>query len=85
MKGIKSIHTKKGELFTMRYKNEKLLQIQRRVAETDIVLSMTLKKILLEVLQSDEEIAEDQFSRGWSCGYEKGFEDGRTEGQEVSK
>lgn len=69
----------------MRYKTEKFMQIQRRVAETDIVLSMTLKKILLEVLQSDEEIAEDQFSRGWSCGYEKGLADGRIEGQEVAK
>lgn len=69
----------------MRYKTEKFMQIQRRVAETDIVLSMTLKKILSEVLQSDEEIAKEQFARGWNCGYEKGFEDGRTEGQEVSK
>ena len=69
----------------MRYKTEKFMQIQRRLAETDITLSMTLKKILLEVLQTDEEIAKEQFARGWSCGYEKGFEDGRTEGQEVAK
>lgn len=82
MKGIKSIHTKKGELFTMRYKNEKLLQVRRKAAELDIGLSIALQKILLDVFQSDEEIAEDQFSRGWSCGYEKGFEDGRIEGQE---
>ena len=71
--------------FTMRYKNEKLLQVRRKAAELDIGLSIALQKILLDVFQSDEKIAEDQFSRGWSCGYEKGFEDGRTEGQEVSK
>ena len=69
----------------MRYKNEKLLQVRRKAAELDIGLSRALQKILLDVFQSDEEIAEEQFSRGWSCGYEKGFEDGRTEGQEVLK
>lgn len=61
----------------MRYKTEKFMQLQRRVAEADMVLSMALKKILLEVLQSDEEIAKEQFARGWSCGYEKGYADGQ--------
>ena len=69
----------------MRYKNEKLLQVRRKAAELDIGLSIALQKILLDVFQSDEEIAEDQFSRGWSRGYEKGLADGRIEGQEVAK
>ena len=50
----------------MRYKNEKLLQVRRKAAELDIGLSIALQKILLDVFQSDEEIAEEQFSRGWN-------------------
>ena len=81
----------------MRYKNEKLLQVRRKAAELDIGLSIALQKILLDVFQSDEEIAEEQFSRGnahiflyTKCNSAKFFRDlgfyetVRTEGQEVA-